>query len=592
MIKILPSGTSGIIEHGLKPVRSSRIRGRFGNTAKEQTFRFDPLTLHARWKSNRIETGLVFESEIYLRSIALDFRFRSPRHSGDTTVWTESIRDSIRHGNLKTIPGTFSQKTRRDGSWAIWIAEAADTEGLFLRQSPPGDYPIRFFCNPLSRVLKITWEINRMFSEGDTLTLPHVGISQGRMDRLLPSWQREWKQTSRRELLQDRRTGWCGGKEIEAPKDLREVLTSFRSRKIKTDWYALGPDYVSEIGDWLFPSDNFKDRMGSLSRTIAEHNIIPGLRFAPFLVSKKSRIAIEKRDWLVKNAKGNPLSLPGYNGGKESLHVLDLSLPAVIKHVAHTFAVMKDQWGFRAYHLERLGDAGIPGMRSDNRLNENQLISTAGTAIREALGNRVLIISSGLPLLTSPDIWDARVISPQTDGSAAYTRRKRKNIFASAVSTMIHRSFWNESSWINTSGILPLDIFSPENNQISRTLRTAVVLSCGMISLSGDPRNMDGETRDTLKDFLELFQDCRKGRLSTIPGLGGGNHQPLIVRNDSGWIGLFNLSNRKKEVLLDREELKTGLGVSSNLSAGDDTVFNSPEIHVALPPMGCRLFRG
>ncbi|MCK5735749.1 MAG: hypothetical protein KAH21_04685, partial [Spirochaetaceae bacterium] len=93
-------------------------------------------------------------------------------------------------------------------------------------------------------------------------------------------------------------------------------------------------------------------------------------------------------------------------------------------------------------------------------------------------------------------------------------------------------------------------------------------------------------------EALKLFHKCRKGHLSIVPNIGGGSTAALIVRNSTGWIGLFNLSNRKRDVQLTRDEMKTALGVSSPLSAGDNTVFNSPEIHVALPPMGFRLFRG
>ena len=86
--------------------------------------------------------------------------------------------------------------------------------------------------------------------------------------------------------------------------------------------------------------------------------------------------------------------------------------------------------------------------------------------------------------------------------------------------------------------------------------------------------------------------DCKNGRLALAPNIGGGRTEPLIVRNDRGWIALLNLSDRKKEVRLDRDKLKSALGVSTPLSAGDGAVFNSPEIHVALPPRGHRLFRG
>ncbi len=590
MIKILPTGTSAIVKYGLKPVRSKKARGRLGDGAKEHTFETGPVDIHAVWKDNKLEAAINIDSELYIRSITLDFRFRSPRHSGETTLWVVACNDAIKTGSLRTIPGTFSQKTNRNGAWALWIAEAPDAEGLFFRQTPPGEYPLRFHCKPLARVLTITWDINRMFDEGESLKLPDAGISHGRMDKLLPSWRREWEKASHRELLQDRRVGWCGGKELQSPKDLREILTSIKTRKIKLDWFTVGPKYASEFGDWLQPSETFKDRMGSLSRTISEQNMVPGLRFAPLLVSKKSILADENRNWLVKAPNGSPLTVPGYYGEKEALYVLDVTREDVLKHLKQTFAVMRDQWGFRAYYLERMSAAAVPGIRENNRINERTLLKKISETIRETLGNKVLLIASGLPRITTPDIWDARVLSPELN-SAAGSRRKRRTLM-SVTSSLLHNSFWNESTWINASGLLPLNLFHQDCDLLTQSLKTAVILSSGMVTFTGDIRNIEDNTRDSIAEFLELFHKCRKGKLSIVPDIGGGSARPLVVRNNTGWVGLFNLSNRKKEVRLTKDEMKSHLGVSAALSAGDKTVFNSPEIHVSLPPMGFRLFRG
>ncbi len=590
MIKILPTGTSAIVKHGLKPVRSNKARGRLGDGAKEHTFETGPVSIHAVWKDNKLEAALKIDSEIYIRSITLDFRFRSPRYSGDTTLWIEAFNDVFKTGKLRTVPGIFSQKTNRDGAFALWIAEDPNTDGLFFRQSPPGDYPLRFHCKPLARILKITWDINRTFDEGESLNLPEVGISRGRMNKLLPSWRREWERASRRELLQDRRVGWCGGKELQAPKDLREILSSIKSRKIKIDWFSVGPKYASEYGDWLLPSEAFKDRMGSLSRTIGEQGMAPGLRFAPLLVSKKSVLSDEKREWLVRTPKGSPVTVPGYCGEKDSLYVLDVTRADVIEHLKKTFTVMRDQWGFRAYYLERMNAAAVTGIRDDNKIGESALLKTTAEVIRGTLGNKILILASGLPRITTSDIWDARVLTPgiiTTGGS-----RKKRHALMSVTSSLLHSSHWNESTWINASGMLPLSIFHQDCDLSTQSLKTAVILSSGMVTFTGDPRSMEDNVGSSITDFLELFHKCRTGKLSIVPGIGGGSDRPLIVRNSTGWVGLFNFSNRKKEVRLARDDMKTNLGVSTALSAGDSTIFNSPEIHVALPPMGYRLFRG
>ena len=592
MIKILPTGTSAILKYGLKPTRSSRTRGRLGEGVKEHTFEIGPAELQTTWKDNRIEVFLRVDSELYIRSIALEFHFRSPRHTGETTVWTESYSDVFTAGRFKSVPGTLSGTCSRYGAWALWLSESPDAEGLLFKQSPPVDYPIQFNCKPGVKTLLISWEVNRSFTEGETLALPTVRMSRGHMDRLVKSWRREWKSSSGRDMSRDRRAGWCGGNEIQVPKDLREILGSIRNGKINVDWFAIGPGYASEIGDWLVPSEAFKDRMGSLSRTIGEHNIIPGLRFAPLLVSKKSVLAAENRDWLVKTSNGSPVTVPGYAGERDLSFVLDVTRPEVLAHISRILSIMRDQWGFRVFFLERIGDSAVPGIRSDDRNGVGSLLKTVATAVREALGHKVLLIASGLPLLTTPEVWDSQVMAPTSNLFAGYSSRRKRLTAMSIASALLHRSPWNESAWINASGLLPLKMFKKESGSAARSVMNAVMLSSGLVTLAGDPRELDGETLDTINKFLKLFGECRKGRLSIAPNIGGGRTEPLVVRNNRGWIALFNLSERKKEVRLDRDRLKSALGVSSPLSAGDGTIFNSPEIHVALPPRGHRLFRG
>jgi hypothetical protein len=592
MIKILPTGTSAVLKYGLKPTRTNKSRGRLGDGSKECSFELGAVELDAVWKDNFFETVLKTTGEVYIRKITLEFRFRSPRPVAETAVWTESYSDTFPTGHFKSIPGTFSGNSVRHGAWALWLSESSEAEGIFFRQSPPAEYPVKFCCKPGAKTLSISWEINRSFNSGESLTLPKVGISRGSSKQVIRAWYREWKNSSSREHSRDRRTGWCGGNEIRAPKDLREILGSIRNSKISVNWFAIGPDYASTIGDWLTPSDAFKDRMGSVSRNIGENNIVPGLRFAPFLVSKKSILATENRGWLVKNSSGSPLSVPGYAGVTDNLFVLDITQPEVMAHVKKTLSTMRDQWGFRAYFLERIGDLTIPGVRFDNRIGPGILLKTAAEEIRETLGSKVLLVASGLPLLTAPGVWDARVMVPSSTLFSGFFSRRKRRAAMSVASALLHRSPWNESLWINASGLIPLKIFNPECGSSARSIMSAITLSTGLVSLTGDPRNLDEETLKSINDFIELFEDCRTGRLALAPNIGGGRTEPVIVRNDRGWIALFNLSDGKKEVRLERDKLKSALGVSAPLSAGDGAVFNSPEIHVALPPRGHRLFRG
>jgi len=582
MIRILASGASAILKHGIKPIQNAKAKGSLGKKSGELSFEFKSVHLRALWRDTHIETILETDSEIFVRSISLIFRFKSPRPIRDLVVWTESYSDELKPGKTKSLPGTLSGKTRREGAWAMWVSESTAADGLFLKQAHPANYPIIFECKPLNHSLSIRWEINHRLEAGERLSFPSVMLSRGPLERLVPGWMQEWR--APRAFPKGGRLGWCYSGESKTQKDLLAILGALRSNKIRVDWFALGPQYASQMGDWLTPRSS--DRMNMLVRAIMEQNIAPGLRLAPFLASKKSSLAAEKRAWLVSDDKGMPITVKRYGSDRDKCYILDLSNPQVLDHVQHMFSLMREQWGFRAFYLERLGDSLMPGLRHRKSYGADDLLNGAAMAIRKAVGNKGLLIAADLPLLTTRGIWDARVMTR----SQAFVNNQRSKI--NIASTLLHRSAWNETSWINTAGMLPINLFNTRHDTATNTLITAIALSCGLVCFSGDPRETDTETQSSVQDFLTKFSECRKGRISLMPKTNGSIDNPLVARNSRGWMALFNFSDRKVRMRLDTKRLQSLLGISTPLSTGNGAVFNSPEIHVSLPPRGHRLFRG
>jgi hypothetical protein len=591
MIKIQSAGIKAALKYGLKPVMREKSRVQQGDGPKENVFALESGELRISWKDQRIEAVLKTNTDVYVREISLFFSYRSPRPAGETTIWTESFSDDLFTGRFHPVPSTLSKKPVRDGAWALWVSETSATEGLFFSQSPPASFPIRFSCHPGKKEIRIDWQLNRTVSSGSMLTLPAVTLSRGTAEKEIKNWHKEWAAVSRRETLTDRRTGWCAGPELTSPKELREMLAVLKAAKPRFEWFAVGPEYALATGDWLNPAEPFRDRMGSVSRSITEYNMGPALRLAPFLVSRKSELAAEKRDWLVRSSKGSPLLVPGYAGDREMAHVLDITHSEVIAHVTRLFTVMRDQWGFRNFVLERVGNVAVPGNRQNNTLGTGNLMEISSKTIRNAVGNKVLLIASDLPLLTSPGLWDSQALIPAIDEFSLRPLKRARRKAMTIASALLHRSGWIDIGWVLNSGILPLGLIEKECGTADGSLLASIALAAGIVILSGDPRTMNEESLKSLKDFLNLSEKCRKGKLRIIQNVGGGLVSPLVVRNDRGLLALFNLSGKKKGIMLDRTGMKTDLGVSTPLSAGDGAVFNSPEIHVALQPYGHRIFR-
>jgi len=590
MIKILSSGASATFRNGIKTIQNTKAKGLLGRKPGAHLFELKLIHLRALLRDTHIEAILEAKSELFIRDISLIFRFKSQRPTRDLAVWAESYSDELKPGKNKPMPATLSGSTLREGAWAMWISESIASDGLFLKQIYPANYPIVFACRPLNHTLSITWEINHRLGIRETLNLPSVILSRGPLKKLVSAWIHDWKAPTTKTFPQGERLGWCDFGESKTQKDLLEILSALRKNKIRVNWFALGPQYASQMGDWLTPKNS--DGMNTLVRTIMEQNITPGLRLAPFLASKKSLLAAEKRAWFVRGDSGMPITMKGYGSDRDICYVLDLSNPRVLSHIQHMFSLLREQWGIRAFYLERLGDSLVPGLRDKENHGAGELLNHAASAIRKAVGNRGLLIASDLPLLATHGIWDAQVMSQSIEGIHRQVFVKNHHVKMAIASTLLHRSAWNESSWINTAGLLPVSLFNTQHDTATSTLITAIAFSCGLACFSGDPREIDKETRGSIQEFLSQFAECRKGRISLMPRTGDDIDGLLVARNSRGRIALFNFSDRKAEMRLDIKRLQSQLGVSAPLSAGNGVVFNSPEIHVALPPRGHRLFQG
>ena len=579
MIKIPSSGCSAAIKTS---THRKSVSGQFGDGVKQCNFQLGTATLLAKWVSRQISIEIICEEETYVEQVALNFEIKSPKPSSETVIWSEALTDSFPIGLQHDIPGTETRKQKRQGAWAMWISESSDSEGLLFGQTPPAEYPVSFTYNPSAKSIELTWIINRAFSTGEQLTLSEISLRKGLKDVVVKPWRKKWTDLGTREFPQNQCRGWLGGSEIKSLEDLKECALS--ARQFGFNWFAIGSNFAQNIGDWLLPKGDFQDRMGHAFRILKDTGLLPGLRFSPFLVSRTSKIAAEHREWMVMNENDSPVQYS--QKGRETLYILDSTNPQVLKHIHNMFTKMRDRWGFRVYALEHFDALSYPGKRFDQKIGYGSILSSASAMIRNTLGSKCLLVGMNVPLLGTIGIWDILTQTPAAEASA-------KNLQISGIASgIIHRSPWNNRGWINAPGPMSVELLFKNSGIAQLSLRSAVQLASGALLLSGDPRKLNASSQVEIRQFIEMFNQCRNGKLHMGNISGGGRDEPMIVRNDRGWVGLFNFSRNRKEVRLKRESLKSSHGVKAALSSGDGAVFNSPEIVVALDPWGHRLFRG
>ncbi|RLW70610.1 MAG: hypothetical protein B6D68_00610, partial [spirochete symbiont of Stewartia floridana] len=477
------------------------IHGHLEKTGKQGVFATDALKFQVRWNDTKIHAGLHAAEEAYIETVVLSFKYKTPKTSSETAIWAESCAGGLFSAKM----GAFNR--RRGGAWAMWVAESWYAEGLFFGQAPPAKHPLWFQCHPLRQRIDITWLVNLHLSEGQEIVLSEVEISRGKNTPLVENWRKKWVSRFNENKSLDNRKGWLWGNGIVSYRDIHERLNHLKKSKIGIDWFAIGAGYSKAIGDWLETEEGLQGRMHSISRSISEMGIAPGLQFAPYLVSLNSKIAEDNPEWLVSNEQGVPVRVKGYPNHKDKAYVLDATRPEVQQHIKEVFSVMKNRWGFRVFVLDRITDTAILGRRADNTYTSSELIKGSMGLIRKVVGNKGLLVGMTPPLLIAPGIFD---IQSLTDGMDLSFSPKA---LMSTVFALIQEVTWNDRAWINASAPLPIEIFHASNNAATGTLLRAIQLSVGAVIFLGDPRKIDDTVQDDMKNFLDVFKECRIGRL-------------------------------------------------------------------------------
>ena len=588
MIKIVPTGTSAFISTGMRKQRTVKIPGRPGGGAREAEFHSAHIRLLSQWSGNRITASIKCKNSVFVSFVKLELHFRTPRRNSLLSTWTESYSNTQRVSSIKNCPGTMSQAVKRTGAWAMWLSETREAEGMFFYQSPPANYPVLFSCNKIAKTLSIQWEINRKFQKDENLPLPVVDILRGSAQMLVTQWRNLWKSSLNQKLAPRIRSSWCTSREIKHPEHIQSTLMTLKNSGISVDSLALGPSYASELGDWMAPEESFRGKMGQISRFISDSHMVPGIRFAPFLVSGKSILAKNHPGWLVRNSRDKLLKVNNYEN--KPVYVLDVTKPEVLEHIRKTVNLMLARWGFRAFILERISDVAVRGMRANSRIPPGQLLRLATKSLRDGTGKKVFITADDVPLPWALDSINSRITATSftIDGNSK-SRGNRNKILMNTIASL-HRSEWSNAGWLCASGLLTANLMDTLGNIAATSLRESIQMSCSHVLLGGDPEKLRRTSTERLILMLKQNKRTRRGSTRQLSYSTQLDKEPLILKSNHGNIGIFNLSTHTQKVVLDKNNIKRSLNIPSNLKVNDAVVLNSPEIHVFVPPMGSRLF--
>jgi len=349
-------------------------------------------------------------------------------------------------------------------------------------------------------------------------------------------------------------------------------------------YFQVDEGYQYARGEYTTPNaTQFPDGM----RFVGHHLIGEGLTFgvwtAPFEVTTRAWVYEHHKDWLVHNAKGDPIPIGDvWNQKTDVLYALDTTHPGAQQYLRDTYKTLTREWGVRFIKLDFMDTTAIEGYhyRPNTTALETQRIGLQ--IIRDAVGEDVILDKDGSPMLNPVGLVDTGRISADTGHSFERTKNAASGI---AARFYMQRNFFVDDP--DAFNVTATHLMERANERSSISLGAAeasIALSAvsgGMYEI-GDAMPILGSEKDRLAlvENRDLLDIPKVGRASTPVDLmtyEPEDEQPSIffLQEDQrqAILTVFNWTNAVRSHTLKLADL--GLPADHTLAAMD--VLNQDE---------------
>lgn len=277
-------------------------------------------------------------------------------------------------------------------------------------------------------------------------------------------------------------------------------LESLSTQKEYVNIFQIDDGYQTAVGDWLsIDGKKFPSGMKHIADSIHAKGLNAGIWLAPFGAQKKSKLATEHPDWLIKDKKGKPIPVGANWGG---FYALDIYNDGARDYIKNVFDTVLNKWGFDLVKLDFLYAACIVPLYGKSR---GEIEYDAIEFLRECVGDKK-ILGCGVPMMPCFGKVDYMRIGADMALSWKHTLL-RKNMHREDVSTpnAVHNSIYrrclNGRAFLNDP-----DVFLLRRNNIGFTVEQQNLLA-KFIKLFGSVLFMSDNVADYDGAQLSVFKD-------------------------------------------------------------------------------------
>ena len=349
-------------------------------------------------------------------------------------------------------------------------------------------------------------------------------------------------------------------------------------------YFQIDEGYQYARGEYTTPNaTQFPDGLRFVGHHLTGEGLTFGVWTAPFEVTSRAWIYEHHKDWLVHNAKGQPIPLGDvWDQKTDVLYALDTTHPGAQEYMRQTYRTLAREWGVRFIKLDFMDTTAIEGYhyRPNTTALEAQRIGLQ--VIRDAVGEEVLLDKDGSSMLNPVGLVDTGRISADTGHSFERTRNAASGI---AARFYMQRNFFVDDP--DAFNVTATHLMERANERSSISLGAAqasIALSAvsgGMYEI-GDDMLVLGSEKDRLAlvENRELLNMAKVGQASTPIDLmtyEPEDEQPSIFFLREGrrqaMLIVFNWTNTVRSHTLKLADL--GLPVGHTFAATD--VLNQKE---------------
>jgi alpha-galactosidase len=359
------------------------------------------------------------------------------------------------------------------------------------------------------------------------------------------------------------------------------------------NFFHIDEGYQYARGDYTSPLANkYPHGIRNLESKVQGLGLTPGIWTAPFEVSERSSIYANHKDWLVHNAKGQPIHAgwvtepPDTPTNLDQLYVLDTTHPGAQQYLGETYTTLARDWGIRYIKLDFMDDSAIEGYYYRPNTTALQAQRLGLQIIREAVGDSVLLDKDGSPMLNPVGLVDTGRISCDTGHSYAASRDAAPGI---AARYYMNRNFFVSDpdafsvSRQQSAGELDHGGPKPLTIEEARVAIALAAVSGGMFEIGDDlPTLFLDSDRMALLQNRDLLNMARLGHAAKpldLMSYAPEDEMPsvFLLRQSKrqSILAVFNWTDKERERDFAFEELFSDKGLAAHSTVSD--VFNSDQ---------------